>query len=97
MRFARSLVGFLRETLKSLILRALDRPSLFLCDKNAFLLDCLIDRGELAPRRLHCRAPPLPGTTERDDGWRERDIATRSYPRVIQRAPAQAEDALWAG
>ena len=30
-------------------------------------------------------------------GRREPDTATRSYLRVIQRAPAQAEDALWAG
>jgi putative transcriptional regulator len=30
-------------------------------------------------------------------GRREPDTATRSYLRVIQRAPAQVEDALWAG
>jgi hypothetical protein len=38
LRFARCFVGLLREALQSLLLRVLNRASLFLCDKNTFLI-----------------------------------------------------------
>jgi hypothetical protein len=58
LRFARSLIKFLREAPKYLILRALYRSPLFLCDKNAFLLDYLIDRGELTPSPAQPKTSP---------------------------------------
>ena len=60
LRFARSLVKFSREALKSLLLRALGRSPLFLCEENAFLLDCLIDRGELLPVAFAAEHFPSP-------------------------------------
>src|SRR5580658_2704227 len=60
LRFARSLIKFLREAPKSLLLRALGRSPLFLCDKNAFLLDCLIDCDELTS--VACAAETLPSS-----------------------------------
>jgi hypothetical protein len=95
LRFARSLIKFLREAPKSLSLRALDRSPLFLCDKNTFLLDCLIDRGELtrvacAAENLHSpeRSSLMTVTATRPDGHSFRRVVSRrdtAEDRAIER------------
>ena len=64
LRFARCLVGLLREAPKSLLLCALGRSPCFLCVKKTFLIDSLIGRGEL-PRVVSTaeslRFPARPG------------------------------------